>query len=115
MAWSWGYLVCISCLLYTFSCGLDLVRLVESFFHFLPNFFYDNYELTKKITALVIISLVGLIVFFGNLNKRDITIKTLEFQLPKGAGKLSELNIVAASDIHPSPIDGEKLLERIVD
>jgi uncharacterized protein len=98
-----------------FLVGLDLIRLVESFFHFLPNFLYNNYELTKKITALVIVALVGLIVFFGNLNKRDITIKTLEFQLPKGDGKLSELNIVAASDIHLSPIDGERLLERIID
>jgi len=95
--------------------GLDIIRLLESFFHFLPNFLYDNYEQTKKITAIVIITLVGLIVFLGNLNKRDITIKTLELQLPKGDGKLSELNIVAASDIHLSPIDGERLLEKIVD
>jgi uncharacterized protein len=98
-----------------FLLGLDLIRLIESFYHFLPNFLNDNYEQTKKITALVIIALVGLIVFFGNLNKRDITIKTLEFQLPKGNGKLNELNIVMASDLHLSTIDGEKLLERIVD
>jgi hypothetical protein len=95
--------------------GLDLIRLVESFYHFLPNYIYNNYELTKKITGIVIIALVGLIVFLGNLNKRDITIKTLELQLPKGDGKLSELNIVAASDIHLSPIDGERLLMGIVD
>lgn len=95
--------------------GLDIIRLVESFYHFLPNFIYNNYEQTKKITAIVIIALVGLIVFLGNLNKRDITITTLEFQLPKGDGRLKELNIVAASDIHLSPIDGENLLERIVD
>ncbi len=95
--------------------GLDIIRLLQSFFHFLPNFIYDNYEQTKKITAIIIIVLVGLIVFLGNLNKRDITIKTLELQLPKRDGKLSELNIVAASDIHLSPIDGERLLERIVD
>jgi len=95
--------------------GLDIIRLIESFFHFLPNFFYENYEQTKKIIAIVIISMVGIIVFLGNLNKRDITIKTLELTIPKGDGKLSELNIVAVSDIHLSPIDGERLLERIVD
>jgi predicted MPP superfamily phosphohydrolase len=95
--------------------GLDIIRLLESFFHFLPNFIYDNYEKTKTITAIAIIAFVGLIVFLGNLNKRDITIKTLELQFPKGEGKLNELNIVAASDIHLSPIDGERLLERIVD
>jgi len=98
-----------------FLAGLDIIRLVESFFHFLPDSIYNNYEQTKKITALVIIVLVGLVVFLGNLNKRDIVVKTLELTLPKGNGKLNEINIVAASDIHLSPIDGERLLERIVD
>jgi len=36
-----------------FLVGLDLIRLIESFFHFLPNFLYNNYELTKKITAFI--------------------------------------------------------------
>ncbi len=95
--------------------GLDILRLLESFFHFLPKFLYDNYELTKKITAIVVVALVSLIVFLGNLNKRDITINTLEVSLPKGMGKLNELNIVMASDLHLSPIDGERLLTKIID
>lgn len=95
--------------------GLDLIRLMESFFHFLPRFIYNNYEQTKKITAIAVILLVSIIVLFGSLNKRDITIKTLNLTLPKGDGKLSELNIVMAADLHLSPIDGEKLLSRIVD
>jgi len=98
-----------------FLLGLDLIRLLESFFQFLPKYFYNNYEQTKKITAIVIIALVGLIVFLGNLNKRDITIKNLELTLPKGSGKLNELNVVMASDLHLSPIDGERLLSKIVD
>lgn len=95
--------------------GLDIIRLLESFFHFLPNFIYNNYEQTKKFTAIVIIALVSLIVFLGNLNKRDITVKTLDLTLPKGSGKLNELNIVMAADLHLSTIDGERLLSRIVD
>lgn len=98
-----------------FLLGLDLIRLVESFFHFLPDFIFKNYEQTKKITALVIIILVGVIVLLGNLNKRDITIKTLNLTLPKGSSKLNELNIVMASDLHLSPIDGERLLSKIID
>jgi predicted MPP superfamily phosphohydrolase len=98
-----------------FLLGLDLIRLAEHFFNFLPKSLHDNYELTKKITAIVIIALVSLIVFLGNLNKRDITIKTLELTFPKGDGKLNELNIVAASDLHLSTIDGEKLLDRIIE
>jgi len=98
-----------------FLLGLDLIRLFESFFHFLPDFIYKNYEQTKKFTALVIIILVGVIVLLGNLNKRDITIKTLNLTLPKGSSKLNELNIVMASDLHLSPIDGERLLSKIID
>jgi predicted MPP superfamily phosphohydrolase len=94
--------------------GLDILRLLESFFNFLPKFIYNNFEQTKKITAIVIISLVSLIVFLGNLNKRDITIKTLDLTLPKGNGKLKELNIVMAADLHLSPIDGERLLTKII-
>jgi predicted MPP superfamily phosphohydrolase len=95
--------------------GLDIIRLLESFFHFLPKYFYNNYELTKKITAVIIIAVVSLIVFLGNLNKRDITVRNLNLSFPKGSGKLNELNIVMASDLHLSPIDGERLLTKIID
>jgi predicted MPP superfamily phosphohydrolase len=95
--------------------GLDLIRLVESFYHFLPNSLYENYEQTKKITAILIIVIAGIIVLLGNINKRDITIKTLNITLPKGDGNLNELNIVFAADLHLSTIDGERLLSRIVD
>jgi predicted MPP superfamily phosphohydrolase len=98
-----------------FLLGLDIIRLLESFFHFLPKYIFNNFEQTKKITAIVVIALVGLIVFLGNLNKRDITIKTLNLTLPKGNGKLNELNVVMASDLHLSTIDGERLLSKIID
>lgn len=94
---------------------IDIVRLFDSWFHFLPAFIKADYDLTKKITAVIVITVTGLIVLLGNLNKRDITVKTLDLQLPKGNGKLSEINIVAASDLHLSPIDGERLLSKIID
>jgi hypothetical protein len=94
---------------------IDIVRLFDSWFHFLPASIKTDYELTKKITAVTVIAVVGLIVFLGNLNKRDITVRTLEFQFPGGDGKFTDINIVAASDLHLSPIDGEKLLSKIID
>ena len=42
-------------------------------------------------------------------------LRTLELTLPKGSGKLNELNVVMASDLHLSPIDGERLLAKIID
>lgn len=95
--------------------GLDIIRLFNSFFHFFPKYIYNNYENTKKITAIIVIALAGLIVFLGNLNKRDITIKNLNLTLPKGNGKFNELNVVMASDLHLSTIDGERLLSKIID
>lgn len=94
---------------------IDLIRLFDSWFQFLPEFVKNNYELSKKIIALFVIVVVSFIVFLGNLNKRDVIVQKLELELPKGDGKLTELNIVAASDIHLSPIDGERLLTRIID
>lgn len=93
---------------------LDLVRLADNWFHFLPAFIYKNYGLTKGITSLIVITIVGFIVFLGNLNKRDIQIRKLEVSIPKMESKLDQLNIVMASDIHLSPIDGERLLKEIV-
>lgn len=94
---------------------IDILRLFNSWFNFFPAFITNNYESAKKITAIVVFSLVSLIVFLGNLNKRDIQIRNLEISIPRGESKLDELNIVMASDIHLSPIDGERLLSRIVD
>ena len=94
---------------------IDIIRLFDGWFHFLPDFIHNNYELTKRVTAITVVVIVGLIVFLGNLKKRDIQIRNLEITIPKGESKLDELNVVMASDIHLSPIDGEKLLIEIVD
>uniref|UniRef100_A0A832G1Y6 Metallophosphoesterase n=1 Tax=Ignavibacterium album TaxID=591197 RepID=A0A832G1Y6_9BACT len=94
---------------------IDIIRLIDSKFLFLPEIFRNADYNIKRYLAIAVLVLVSVIVFLGNLNKRNIDIRTLELNLPKGQSKLSELNIVMASDIHLSPIDGERLLKRIVD
>ena len=94
---------------------IDIIRLFNGWLHFFPSFITNNYESTKRITTIIVIALVGLVVFLGNLNKRNIEIRNLEITIPKGDSKLDELNVVMASDIHLSPIDGERLLVKIVD
>lgn len=93
---------------------IDILRLFNGWFHFLPSIITNNYETAKKITAIIVVALVSFIVLLGNLNKRNIEIRTIEITIPKGESKLEELNIVMASDIHLSPIDGERLLKTIV-
>lgn len=94
---------------------IDILRLFNGWFNFFPDFITNNYKSTKKTLMVAVIIIVGLVVLLGNLNKRDIKIKNLNLTIPKGDSKLDELNIVMASDIHLSPIDGERLLSRIVD
>lgn len=94
---------------------VDIIRFFDSKFLFLPEIFRSGNDSIKRYTALVVIAVVSIIVFLGNINKRNIEIRTLELTIPKGQSKLSELNVVMASDIHLSPIDGERLLTRIID
>ncbi|MCL6494315.1 MAG: metallophosphoesterase [Ignavibacterium sp.] len=94
---------------------IDIIRFLDSKFLFLPEIFRNADYNIKRYAAITVIVVVSVIVFLGNLNKRNIDIRTLELNLPKGQSKLSELNIVMASDIHLSPIDGERLLKRIID
>lgn len=94
---------------------IDLIIFLNSKLNFLPDIFLNNNITFKRYVALAVIVIVSLIVFLGNLNKRNIEIKTLQLTIPKGKSKLNEVNIVMASDIHLSPIDGEKLLTRIID
>lgn len=93
---------------------IDITRFFESRFHFLPKIIYKNYEFTKRVTAALIILLVCIIVFIGYLNKNDVTVRELNINLTKGDGKIKELNIVMASDIHISVIEGDKFVSDIV-
>jgi uncharacterized protein len=94
---------------------LDITRFLESRFHFLPKIIYEDYKFTKIITAAAILTIVSIIVFLGYLNKNDLTVREININLPKGNCRLSELNIVMASDIHLSVTEGDKAASRIVD
>jgi len=96
------------------AAGIDLFRLICHLFHISPSFLYKNYELTKQITLLAVIFIVSAIVFAGYLNAKSIRITTITTTLPRYEGKLRELNIVAASDIHISPVNDGTFLKKIV-
>ena len=93
--------------------AIDLTLLVNKFFRFLPKLLFE-YKI-KVITAISVFAVVSIIVFLGNLNKRDIIKTSVELEIPKLKSKIDSLNIVLASDIHLSPIDGERLLPKLVD
>ncbi len=94
---------------------LDVIRLFNWQLNFFPSIIKENYLQAKFITGIIVTVAVVIVVFAGYLNTRNIKIKTLELNIPKGSGKLTELNAVMVSDIHLSPINDGKFLSKIVD
>jgi len=109
-SFSFAYLVYFILFLFV----VDLGRFVGFKLNLFPSSFTENYELVKQITAAVIVFVVSLIILSGYFNTRNINIRTLNIEIPKGSTKLNELNIVMAGDIHLSPINDEKFLLNIV-
>ena len=93
---------------------IDFARLINLWIHFIPNSFYNNYEITKQITASFILVIVTGLVIYGYINTRMLSVFTKEISISKKSSKLSELNIVAASDFHLTPVNDGKLLKKIV-
>ncbi len=93
---------------------IDFLRLLNGWLHFIPNSFYVNYEFTKQITALVVISLVSIIIILGFINTRKLAVNTKEILVAKKLSNLTELNIAAASDFHLTPVNDGMLLKKIV-
>ena len=93
---------------------IDFIRLINWQFNIFPIIIKENYILTKQIIALIIFSFSVIIVFYGYFNTRNLTVKTLNLEITKGASNLNELNAVLVSDIHLSPMDNEALLSKIV-
>jgi hypothetical protein len=93
---------------------IDLIRLFNWQLNFFPASFKENYLQTKLITLFVVTIIVSITVFAGYLNTRNLKVKTLELNLPKGNSALTELNAVMVSDIHLSPINNGPFLAKIV-
>jgi uncharacterized protein len=93
---------------------IDLTRLTDSIFNFLPlSIRFPDHHL-MIIIGLFVISSVIVIITAGFFNGRNFKIKTFELNLPKRGSKLSQLNLVVISDIHLSPINNDSFLRKII-
>ncbi len=93
---------------------IDVVRYALNQFHLMPEIIKQNYEFAKQTLGIVVLLIVSITVFIGYLNTTDIKIKNLYVNIPKGEGRLTELNAVMLSDTHLSPMDNEYFLSSIV-
>jgi predicted MPP superfamily phosphohydrolase len=96
------------------AAGIDLFRLICHLFNLTPSFIYKNYELAKQVTLLVVLFVVTVIVIAGYINAHNVQVTTINITLPRFDAKIKELNIAAASDIHISPVNDGKFLNKIV-
>ena len=89
---------------------IDFVRLLNYFFHFLP-------EITQNIrfrVGLVTVAVVSLIVLAGHLNALNTRVREISLNIPKKVTGNHQMKIVMASDIHLGALIGENREEHLV-
>lgn len=94
---------------------LDVLRAANHFLPFFPPVIKQNYSQAKFITSLCVAGLVALTLLAGHINSLIPRIRNLELSVPKKAGTMKTLSIVAVSDIHMGTIVGRSRLDQIVD
>lgn len=87
---------------------IDLFRLLDYLFGIFPSFMVANPQKTKIILSLFVSAVVTVTVIAGHINTYFPVIKKFELPVNKSAGKLDELNIAMASDIHLGTIIGNR-------
>jgi uncharacterized protein len=92
---------------------IDLLRAADYFFPFLPSIFFDKKSIA--VTWILHGSAIGilLIIITGFINARNPVVKKLQLSIPKKAGNMKELNIVAVSDIHIGMLIKHRMVSRL--
>lgn len=90
---------------------IDLVRISNYFFHFLPTFS----GIMKLRLGLIVVSLVSVIVIAGHINALWINVKEIPLTIQKKVSGVSEIKILLASDIHLGALIGERREKRLLE
>jgi predicted MPP superfamily phosphohydrolase len=90
---------------------IDLIRVFNHFFHFLPQFS----QILKFRLGLVVISVVSVIVIAGHINALRINVREIPLILHKKVSGSSEVKILMASDLHLGALIGERREKHLLD
>lgn len=90
---------------------IDLVRIFNYFFHFLPEFS----QLMKFRMGLIVFSIVSLIVIAGHINALWINVREIPLTIHKSVLGSPEVKILMASDIHLGALIGERREKRLLE
>lgn len=92
----------------------DLLRAVNYFFPFFPDFIMNNYSRVKFILFNILTIAVLLIVAAGYINARYPVVRQLNINLDKMAGEDKILNAVLISDIHLGTLTTSRQISRLI-
>lgn len=89
--------------------------MLNYYFGIFPEFINNNYEISKQITAAVVVFFTITMIVIGHFNSTNFKIKNLTVDIEKRHSALNELNVVMLSDIHLSHLNNELFLNKIVE
>nr|WP_319399668.1 metallophosphoesterase [uncultured Carboxylicivirga sp.] len=95
--------------------SVDIIRIINYFFHFLPEKGTEAYQKLKFVTGTLITAGVLLTMLIGFLNAWHPKINQRTITIHKNAGNIKSLKIVAASDIHLGTIIGPRKTNKLVE
>lgn len=90
---------------------IDLVRIANYFFQFLPTFT----PVMKFRLGLGVFGLASVIVFAGHINALWINVRQIPLTIPKTVTGVKEVKILMASDIHLGALIGERRERRLLE
>ena len=93
---------------------IDILRGLNHLIKFFPDIITLNPEKTKKITAVIVLTITFLTVLIGHINTWFPKVTDLNISINKKGGSIKELNIVAFSDVHLGSIIEKRHLKGIV-
>ncbi len=105
----------LASLLYLFMAvlSIDIVRLFDQWFHFIPNHWHDDF-LTGKNVFIGVSILVGSIIIGGHINAIFPRIHSSEISIDKPANGQKEIKLALVTDIHMGFIIGNNRVKRMV-
>ncbi len=112
--WAGAFWFAFMLYLFILLMSIDLVRLGNVFFNFLPDVGSIAYN-ALKIKSFIGVGLVSIIVVLaGFINAWNPKITELNISINKSGGELSQLRIVAATDIHLGTIIAKRKSTKLV-
>lgn len=93
---------------------IDIVRLLNRRFSFLPDSI-ANHEKTSFIVAVAVLVLMTAILAYGTWNARSIKIIQYDLDIKKNVNKFESLKVIIVSDVHLGNIMNNDRLSKMID